>query len=229
VITAEDINIINQYAAEVKQQAGAIGLTIEYSSDPQAFAGFLGDQSETHGVSSIHDPRRSDILPREFAWLLAKHDGEGVCSHAIRLIVTDSLIEDIITHRLYCDIEVPDHWEDTEMYPEARDVQIAGRVAFGGGLWVHPDWRGRDLSGMLRKVLRVISIPRLNWDVYFSTYRNTANRREWAKGDGWNPIVIPLSRGYYPPYRKPLDVLLAGATREQTLGLLRAQASGERR
>ena len=78
---------------------------------------------------------------------------------------------------------------------------------------------------MLRKVLRVVSLPRLNWDWYFSTYRNTPNRREWAKGDGWNPFSVPLSRGYYPPYREKLDVILAGASRAQTLELLRAQAT----
>lgn len=227
MITEADIELINGYSAKVKAAAAALGLTLHYSSDPHSFVEFLGKQPETHGVSSVHDPQYSEILRREFAWLRADdQEGRGVCSHAIRVIETTCFIEEVITQRLYGDIEVPDHWEDVELYPEARELNIAGRVAFGGGLWVHPDWRGRDLSGLLRKVLRVVSLPRLNWAWYFSTYMNTPNRKEWAKGDGWNPISVPLSRGYYRPYREKLDVILAGASREQTLALLREQATG---
>ncbi len=226
MITEADLALINAYAAKVRADAASVGLDLHYDSDPHSFVEFLSQQTETHGVSSAHDPQFTDILRREFAWLRADdQEGRGVCCHAIRVVETASFIEDILTQRLYGDIEVLDHWEDVELYPEARELKIAGRVAFGGGLWVHPDWRGKDLSGMLRKVLRVVSLPRLNWDYYFSTYRNTANRREWAKGDGWNPVSVPLSRGYYRPYREKLDVILAGASREQTLALLREQAT----
>ncbi len=228
MITEEDIALVTDYAAMVREQAAAKGLMLKYDADPQAFVAFLSRQDSTHGVSSAHDPGRSYITPDHFAWMCAEHEGRPAACHAIRLIETDSLVEEIITHRLFENIEVKERWESVGLRPEARAeierLGIRGRVAFGGGLWVHPGWRGMELSGLLRKVLRVISIPRLNWSWYFSTYQNTPNRREWAKGDGWNPHVIPLSSGFYPPYRGPLDVLLAGASLAQTLALLRESA-----
>ena len=218
-----DLETINRYLARVRGDAEALGLDLSFSSDPAAFAEFLEQQDETHGVSSVHDPRRSDIRPREFAWMLVKSGDTGVCCHAIRLFETDDLIADIYTGRIYEDIPVRDHWPDPEMYEAAEKLLISGRVAFGGGLWVHPAWRGQNLSAVFRKALRVVTIPRFKWEHYVSTYRNTANRREWAKGDGWTPNVIPLSKGYYVPYGKELDVILTHATVDETLDVLRRE------
>ena len=226
MITTEDLALINRYSAQVKADASAIGLTLHYSSDPHSFVEFLGKQESTHGISSAHNPELTDLRRKDFAWLCAKDEaGSGVFSHALVVVETESFLEDIITHRLFGNIEVPDHWEDVELYDEAREriaaLDIRGRVALAGGMWVAPPWRHKGLPALLRKVLRVTQIPRLNWRHYVSQFQNTEKRTAWAMDDSWNTSVFPLLHGFYPAYGERKDIIMSHVTVEETLAFLR--------
>jgi hypothetical protein len=217
----DDLERIRDYCDRVYAEAAARGIVLRRSSFADEFCEFLGQQEQTHGVSSIHNPVHSDIRPREFEWLLGEIDGVGVCCHAIRLIETEDLIQDILTGRLYADAVPAERWQDPGIYPGAREIKIAGRVAFAGGLWVAPAHRGGGLPALIRKMLRLTTLGRFRWTDYVSTFQNTPNRRAWSMDDSGNTRMFPLSRGHYVPYGSELDVIMATVTAEETLEMLR--------
>jgi hypothetical protein len=221
--TIEELNLVQQYVERVQDRARQRGLVLHLDNNVNAFVRFLGAQEATHGVSSIHDPAYSHITPDSFLWMRIDDGAKGVCCHAIRMIETDDLISEVLTHRVFGNLEVEMEFQDVELYPEAWTIDIAGRVIIGGGLWVHADYRGRDYSALFRKLLRVLAIRHFRLDYYASFIRNTQNRKAWVLGSYGSPNTTPLLHGYYPPYGRPLDVQLAYASRAEILSRVRVE------
>lgn len=221
--TLEELTLVQQYVDRVGDRARSRNLRMHLDTDPRAFVRFLSAQRSTHGVSSIHDPKRSHITPDRFLWLRIDDGNRGVCCHAIRMIETDDLISEVLTWRVFGDLDVVWQYQDLQLYPEAWDIDVAGRVVIGGGLWVDPDYRGRDYSALFRKLLRVAAIRHFRLDYYVSFIRNTQNRRSWVLGSYGSPHTTPLLHGYYPPYGEPLDVQLAYASRAEILRQVRSE------
>ena len=218
--TAGELALIQRYIDLVRERADARGLSIHLDNDAQAFVSFLSAQEETHGVSAIHDPGHCYITPDDFLWMRIDDDC-GVFCHAIRMIRTDDLIAEVVTHRLFDNLNVSWRFDDVDLYPEAHKIRLGGRIGIGGGLWVHKQYRGRDYSALFRKLLRVMAVRRFRMDHYATFILNTHNRRAWVLGSYGSPNATPLLRGYYPPYDRQLDVQLAYATRRDIL--MRAQ------
>jgi len=216
-LTTEDLTLIQRYVDRVRDRARDRNLKIHLDNDAGAFVRFLSAQRETHGVSSIHDPAHSYITPDRFLWMRIDDGDRGVCCHAIRMIETDDLISEVLTWRVFGDLNAAWDHPDLGLYPEAWDIDVAGRVVIGGGLWVDPDYRGRDYSALFRKLLRVAAIRHFRLDYYVSFIRNTQNRRSWVLGSYGSPNAMPLLHGHYPPYQRPLDVQLAYASRAEIL------------
>lgn len=215
--TVEELTLVQRYVDRVRDRARDRNLKIHLDNDAGAFVRFLSAQRETHGVSSIHDPAHSHITPDRFLWMRIDDGNRGVCCHAIRMIETDDLISEVLTWRVFADLDTVWNYEDPQLYPEAWNIDVAGRIVIGGGLWVDPDYRGREYSALFRKLLRVTAIRHFRLDYYVSFIRNTQNRRSWVLGSYGSPNATPLMHGYYPPYGRPLDVQLAYASRMEIL------------
>ena len=222
-LSDEDFELIQAYVEFVREQAEDLGFSMSLSSDAAAFADFLRGQDETHGISSIHDPAVSFITPQNFAWFRVDQEGEGVACHAIRAIETDDFIEEVRTHRVFGDIDVSWDFQDVGLYPEAHSLSFDGRIGIGGGLWIHPRCRGRNLSAVFSKLLRIIGIRRFRLDHYVSFVLNTGKRQQWSLQSNGQTRIPPLLKGYYPPYGRKLDVLLTHCTREEMLRQIRQE------
>ena len=221
--TLEELSLIQRYIDRIRERARARNLTIHLDNDAAAFVRFLAAQEATHGVSSIHDPRYSHITPDRFLWMRIEDGGRGVCCHAIRMIETDDLLSEVLTYRVFGDLKVVWDYQDLHLYPDAWDIDVAGRVVIGGGLWVDQDYRGRNYSALFRKLLRVMAIRHFRLDHYVSFIRNTENRRSWVLGSYGSPHAKPLLHGFYPPYGRALDVQLAYASRAEILSRVRVE------
>ena len=227
-LSDEELELIQSYVESVRARAAAMGFSMTLSSDANAFVDFLHAQEATHGVSSIHDPSKCHITPDNFAWFRVDRFGVGVACHAIRTIETDDFIEEVRTHRVFGDIEVPWDFEDVGLYPEAYDLRFAGRIGIGGGLWIHPNSRGQNLSAVFSKLLRIIGIRRFRLDHYVSFVLNTGKRQQWSLQSNGQARIPPLLNGYYPPYGAKKDILLTHCTREEMLTQIRQElASAE--
>jgi len=222
-LSDEELDLIQAYVDSVRTHAAALGFSMTLSSDANAFVDFLHEQEGTHGVSSIHDPAKCHITPDNFAWFRVDRYGVGVACHAIRSIETDDFIEEVRTHRVFGDIEVPWDFENVGLYPEAYDLRFAGRIGMGGGLWIHPNCRGQNLSSVFSKLLRIIGIRRFRLDHYVSFVLNTGKRQQWSLQSNGQARIPPLLNGYYPPYGTKKDILLTHCTRDEMLMQIRQE------
>ncbi len=103
--TVEELTLVQRYVDRVRDRARDRNLKIHLDNDAGAFVRFLSAQRETHGVSSIHDPEHSFITPDRFLWMRIDDGNRGVCCHAIRMIETDDLISEVLTWRVFADLD----------------------------------------------------------------------------------------------------------------------------
>lgn len=218
-----DLTDIQQHIDHTREYLASRGLTLNVSSDMRAFKEFLLEQEQTHGVPSTHDPDRTYLHPENSFWTyLTAQDGRIAACHAQRLLVTDDLIEVCRTHTVF-ENRVPalDHY-NLELYNDARMIRIAGRVLIGGGLWVHPEWRGRSLL-MFSRMDRALALRHflLDWVVAFML-RTDRRRNMGLKGLAY-AHVVPLLHGLYPPHGRSLDIQLVFSSREELLAEIRQE------
>ena len=87
--------------------------------------------------------------------------------------------------------------------------QITGRVALGGGIWYHPEFRGRQLSGIITRMGRAYAYALWNYDVMIATITQNNLATKFDRRTGYRD-VIPSSMVMRHSETKPDgDLLLA--------------------
>ena len=141
-----DLTVIQRHIDHTRAYLATRGLTLNVNADMRAFKEFLLKQEQTHGVPSTHDPDRTHLHPENCFWTyLSTRDGRIIACHAQRLIVTEDFLEDCRTHIAFENLTPKLDHQNLALYDEAKTLTIFGRVLIGGGLWIHPDWRGGSL------------------------------------------------------------------------------------
>jgi hypothetical protein len=65
---------------------------------------------------------------------------------------------------------------------------IRGRVVFSGGLWVRPDYRGRDFPRLLPRLSRALALTRWDSDYTISLVRTALIERGIAERYGYSRV-----------------------------------------
>ena len=133
-------------------------------------------------------------------------------------IETDDLISEVLTWRVFGDLDVVWQYQDLQLYPEAWDIDVAGRVVIGGGLWVDPDYRGRDYSALFRKLLRDREL-----DIELSPAART-----FLADHGYDPTygARPLKRAIMRHLQDPLAKEIIQGNFERTIRAVGAELDG---
>jgi hypothetical protein len=218
-----DLTAMQQHIDHTRAYLTARGLTLNVSSDMRAFKEFLLNQEQTHGVPSTHDPDRTNLHPENSFWtLLSTQEGRIIACHAQRLFVTDDFIEACRTHTVFENrLPVLDHY-NLELYDDAKMIRIAGRVLIGGGLWVHPDWRGGSLL-MFSRMDRALALRHFHLDWVLAFMHRTDRRRNMGLKGLSYAHAVPLLRGLYPPHGQRRDIQLVFSSREELLAEIRQE------
>ena len=150
---------------------------------------------------------------------IAAYGSEIVACHAQRWIETRNLIELVRTHSVFMDLAPTLDHRRVDLYPEAAELFIAGRIGIGGGFWIRKDWRGRGLTEIIlagRPGDRAPSICSLEWYVAFflNTNRRTQIR---AARDGVFQFCSAAKRLLSSPYGRREDIQLMYMSRSDIL------------
>lgn len=212
-----DLTDIQRHIDHTRAYLASRGLTVNVSSDMRAFKEFLLKQEQTHGVPSTHDLDRTFLHPENCFWTyLSTPVGQIIACHAQRLIVADDFLEVCRTHTAYENL-VPtlDH-HNLALYDEVKSLAIRGRILIGGGLWIHPEWRGGSLV-IYSRMNRAISLRHflLDWAVGFMHL--TDRRQKMALGGYAYAHAVPFLRGVYPPHGVERDIQLVYSSRAELL------------
>lgn len=220
-----DLLDIQRHIDCTRAYLASLGLSLHVSADMRAFKEFLLDQEQTHGVPSTHDPDRTYLHPENSFWTyLTTDSGRIVACHAQRLDLQDDFIEACRTHTAFGNL-VPnlDHY-NLDLYEEARNIRISGRVLVGGGLWIHPEWRGNSLL-IFNRTNRAIALRHfaVDWFVGFLLNTNSRHIMAIAADGAAYAHAVPLLKGLYPPHGIVRDIQIAYSSRDEALQTIRQE------
>lgn len=218
----EALSAIQTFVERTCEHFEAMGLSLGLSDDMTAWADWLSKQPDSHGVTKTHDPDYTHMSPQNSFWAFL-HDAHGkvVACHAQRLIVTDDFFDDIITQTAFFDRVPKIHLDDLDLRLETKLMQIEGRVCLGGGLYIHPDWRGKGLYNVLSRTTRAISFRHFKLDWYVAYFLTSKSRTQLGLEGAAFAHAIPLLSGIYPPYGRRTDIQLMTMTREEALAQIK--------
>ena len=146
------------------------GVTLFRTSLAEAAATQAANADSWHMFPPMLDSRLSSI-PSEFSYgLLGRNDrGEVVCAQGGRVydVPGRSFADLVLDQSFFFGAEIP----PAPGFPTASVTapsasMVKGRFVYSGGLWIHPDYRGKHLAGVLPRLSRCYALAM--WDTEFT-------------------------------------------------------------
>lgn len=144
-------------------------------------------------VSGLAKPFDPDLHPNmQGFWFSLDYQGEPIACAGGRLFECHDFVQEwVVTDRMAGTLAPRMDMAKTEYadFPE----RLSGRVVLCGGSWVHPAWRGFDLSAATSRISKLFSLRHLLADHCVAFIRQ--DRDQWARETlGW-PSNFLLSTG----------------------------------
>lgn len=222
-----DLLVLQSFFECSTEWFGGSTLSVEIDDDMSAWRDWmvsLPPSDKPIGVSGTLDPARHRLVPSNSFWLrLVDTEGNWVGAHCQRWIHTDDLLEEIRTHRLFNSRCPSFDWSPLDLSVLPNIPTIAGRVGFGGGMWIHPSWRGKELSNTLARLSRNLNLRHNLLDWYVSFIEETPNRRLYGHQSAGLMNSTPLLSGLYPARDREMDVRMFYMSRDDMLMQIRAE------
>lgn len=197
------------------------GLTLDYNTDISSWVRHMRTAVHSDGINPTFDPAHSPVSAQNSYWLdIRDRDGSTVACIAVRMIYTADFSRHISSLRLWFDPPPPEVKQSLDLVLPAETPIISGRVAHYGGHWVHPNWRGREIPGLLLPLAKILTLDlfRSDWDTGIVFSKN-AVRKSLVDSYGFANTVFCCS-GYFPPANRDDTLFLAYSSRAQTLSLM---------
>ena len=222
-LTPSEISDTQAFIDRQLTVASAKGLTVDVHDDLWEWRDVMNTAPGTVGPSKTLDPLLNDIRPGNSFWLkLSDRNGEIIGTQANRFIVCDDFVEEYVcTHRFFGDRCPP-----LSLYPVSLEEAVpvlAGRLGFGGGGWVRPDWRGQAIAGLMSRICRTLLLRHFLIDYYVGFITATQNHRQYGRHRQGLMNRRHLLSGVYPGRDENVDVDIYWMHR----GELLAQISNE--
>lgn len=193
-LTHQEMIVAQDYIAMAREAIKP--LEVEFCTLGRVYYLLQYEAQETHPLSIPLDPTRNTIIDDDSFGLLLKHQGEPIACVCGRSVHAERSFCDeyITTYRLFGSKRPRMDFEPFEYVdPQPR---IFGTVAYGGGSWVHPDWRDMKLWAVTSRLGKVLAFTHLNADFYVALMKHS--RTQAARETlGW-PNTRYLTKGYHP-------------------------------
>lgn len=206
ILTAEEMTLTQALIDENINRVQSLGLTMHSDSDLRRWKEHIEEVSGDSGASKTLDPDLNDVQPGNSFWVYLKDQkGKIVACHANRFLETDDFIQEYIsTHRFFGN-KCPTLHHFPIQFCEPVPV-LKGRINFGAGTWVHPEFRGKSLGGLISHTGRTLALRHFLIDYYIAFIVATDRRRQYgANGLGLSNRRHLLT-GLYPGRDGELDV-----------------------
>lgn len=220
-LTNSDINVTQAYIDHERDQLGHLGLRLVVSSNAVEWRDVLDEAPGVRSLASTFDPDLNDIRERDMFWISLRDKYDKVVSCVgYRFLETDDFIgEWVTTWRLFGD-RVPHMDLHTLNYVDALPP-FGRRVGYGGGLWVHPDWRGHDLSAITSRLGRVFALRHFCLDYAIVFVERVPTKTKHTRMTlGW-PNDRELLDGRYPARETEVLANIFWENKEETVAMCR--------
>ena len=154
----EELICIQAFVDLYQGSIDALALDLQVETDMARWVAVMQQAPQIAAVNPSYDPARCQLRPDNAFWLNVLSHGRTVACIANRLFVTDDFLGLMRTGRLWSDRPKADGLRPAGLVPSLGHPRITGRIGHHGGLWVHPDWRGRRLAVLLPRLTRALSL-----------------------------------------------------------------------
>jgi hypothetical protein len=199
---------------------GARGLRLRVHDDLSGWVALLTGSGSADGVNPTFDPRHN-AMGSAFWLAIVDAAGDTVACCAYRVLRDEPLAELIRTGRLWSDA-VP-----LAPFPCVLPADVPafrGTVGHIGGLWIRPELRGLDLSGLLAQTTRAVAVRRypIDWDT--AVFRRAIAEKPRLVAAYRFLRIVPCVAGFFPPTGRVEQLHLGYSPRHHVLDRLRASA-----
>lgn len=179
-LTKQEMTDVQRFIDLKIQFADSLDLTLNLDDDMWAWKALMDAAPGAVGASKTLDPMFNDVRPGNSFWLsLTDKDGEVIGCQANRFFESDDFVEEFVsTHRFFGN-RCPSLRQEPIQLKESIPV-LRGRMNFGGGGWVHPDWRGKGIAGFMSRVCRSLALRHYLIDYYVCFMSGTSSRRQYG-------------------------------------------------
>jgi hypothetical protein len=209
---------IQTFIDMTRSRLADLDLTLDVDDDLSNWAAHMRQAPGILNIAATHDPARSNIHPGNAFWgKLENKTGQIIACMAHKVVTTENLIDEVRSHRIFFNRRpILEHYP-VDLRIEQDVPLLSGRVGYGGGLWVHPNYRGQSLSGVLARVMRNLSIRHfnINWNVSFIA--DTPSRTRMALEGYGMAHRTPLLKGIFPLYGKDRDMQMFYMSKDEML------------
>lgn len=221
-----EIRATQAYIDSAMEELSTLGLSLTVSCDAYEWRKLLENAPGVRPLASTFDPDPNDIRNRDMFWIAFRNDdGEAIACVGSRFVETDDFVNEwVTTWRIfgdrtpYLNIQTMDYIDPLPTFKK--------RIGYGGGLWVHPEWRGNDLAARISRLARVVTLRHFCADYYTVFVECIPKKLEWARKTlGW-PNGANLCHGYYPARDDVIFVAIFWAGREEILTMCRRNELG---
>lgn len=199
-----DFATVQRFCQLMSDKIAALGVDVHVESNFREYALLRRALSPGEILNPTWDPDHSHLTLHNAFWLRAVDvEGRTIATIAQRVMDTDSFLDDIRSQRL---------WHDKGALPARGRMGVvdcpsaaglSGRVGHSGGLWIHPDYRRRNLSGLLDHLSRGLLLKNFWFDhitaVIVDKLAATGIRTKqygWPRVDGRIEFDLYLDRLY---------------------------------
>ena len=167
-------------------------------------------------VNPAFDPDYCDLDQGNSFWVAITDDtGAAVGCVASKKVTTHDFREDIRTCSLWLGSKVNPRCEPMNMVLPSWVPLISGKVAFHGGLWLHPSVRGLGLANLIPRMARAAAERRFraDWHCGF-VFGALGEAKVPVKAYGYSNCELAVD-GYFPLTNKHEKLYLPWDSREQ--------------
>ena len=211
---------IYKYFKEVNDTLSAAELDMTVRHDMAEWAEHLSQAPGISGISPTHNPEHSVLDGSNAYWICVRNRrGTIVATMANRIFQTEDFRQLILTNRAWYD-KSPRPIHPINLVLPADTPVLSGNVGCGGGLWVHPDYRGCHVGVNLARLSKLIALQHYEVDWQLSFIKE-ANALRGNQTDGYlrGNTIVPCIDGYYPPLEREMSIWLAFMDRARLLEL----------
>ena len=165
-------SIADAMCVQLASQVGRQGLRVRVKDDFGEWAHVLRNAPETTAVSPAFDPAYCD-LDNGF-WLELSDGSEWPVGTITAKLVPGDFLQLVSSGELWYGRRTEPRHAMTLLNADALPV-LRGRIAYFGGLWLHPDYRGQGLVGIMPRLVRAMA------------------RRKWAADWHCGGVLKPLA------------------------------------
>lgn len=217
---------VNAYIQQIIADLEQGGFSIFLEPDMGDWVRFIAAAPKNAGVNPTFDPRHHRLTPADGCyWLrVMQDDRPAACIAFRRFSAPDGWIALLESNRVWSERLAP-LAPPSIVHPSTQDYR--GEIGHHGGLWVHPDFRGRHLPYYLTHLVRARSLASFAVDHHCGiVFEGLKQSGLPMRQDGYEyERVDPSLEGFLQPVGRTSRMFTTHISRE---GMLRQVAAGVR-